>query len=491
LNRQFNIPIPEPSTKRPEIRLCAKWTATVQAALIDLVSCYARTHGPFTAAAVAARLGLGVAPVLSALADLEAQDRVVHGGFLPGQQGQEWCDANVLRQLKRRSLAALRREVEPVEPEALARFLPEWHGINQPRRGLDGILDVVEQLQGAPLPASTLEAEILPARIADYRNADLDELFVQGEVLWRGFDSTGPNDGRIGLYLTDHYLQLAPFSELATDNTTTSVRTLLEQRGALFFDQISTALQQFPNDLLQVLWAMVWNGELTNDTLTPLRSLRQSAANRNRSERRSNRGFRSRRPNRLPGSEGRWTLLPPPGRIHVAVPTTTERQTAIAAQLIERHGVLTKEMLAREQVAGGFAGLYPVLKAMEEAGRVRRGYFVAGLGAAQFASPGAEDRLRDFRTAIDVGQAVVVAATDPANPWGNALAWPATPQHRNTATPQHRNTATPQHPTPNTATPNTATPQHPTPQHRNTQHRNTRHRNTATPDGRNASQGQK
>ena len=412
----------------------------VQAALVDLVSRYARTHAPFTAANAAARLALGVAPVLSALAELAAQDRVIQGEFLPHQQGQEWCDVNVLRQLKRRSLAALRREVEPVEPEALARFLPEWHGINQPRKGLDGILDVIEQLQGAPLPASTLETEILPARISDFRTADLDELCVQGEVIWRGFDSTGNHDGRIGLYLTDRYLELAPFSELASDDLTASVRTLLEQRGALFFDQIAAELKQFPNDLLHVLWDMVWNGELTNDTLTPLRSLRQSASARNRTERRATRGFRSRRPSRLPtrlpGSEGRWTLLPHPGRMTGnelstgnTMPSTTERQTAIAAQLIQRHGVLTKEMLAREEVAGGFTGLYPVLKAMEEAARVRRGYFVAGLGAAQFASPGAEDRLRDFRTAADDEQqpAVVIAATDPANPWGNALSWPKTP----------------------------------------------------------------
>lgn len=420
----------------PPSGLADAFLEPVQAALVDLVSRYARTHTPFTAANAAARLGLAVAPVLSALAELESQDRVIHGEFLPNQQGQEWCDVNVLRQLKRRSLAALRREVEPVEPEALARFLPDWHGINQPRKGLDGILDVIEQLQGAPLPASTLEAEILPARITDFRTADLDELFVQGEVIWRGFDSTGANDGRIGLYLTDQYLQLAPITELAEDAITVSVRTLLELRGALFFDQIAAELKQFPNDLLQVLWDMVWNGELTNDTLTPLRSLRQAASVRNRTGRRASRSFRSRRPNRLPGSEGRWTLLPHPDRLQAnaippgeTMPTITERQTAIAAQLIERHGVLTKDMLAREEVAGGFAGLYPVLKAMEEAARVRRGYFVAGLGAAQFASPGAEDRLRDFRTAVDdkENEAVVVAATDPANPWGNALSWPTTP----------------------------------------------------------------
>ncbi|MEQ9411485.1 MAG: DEAD/DEAH box helicase [Fuerstiella sp.] len=427
----------------------------VLAALIDLVSQYARTHVPFTAADVSSRLGLGVAPVLAALTALAERERVIEGEFLPGGRGQEWCDVNVLRTLKRRSLAALRKEVEPVEPAALVRFLPDWHGITRPRRGLDGLLDAIEQLQGAPLPASTLENEILPARIQGFRPADLDELCVQGEVIWRGFDSTGSSDGRIGLFLTDHYRSLAPPVTAVANATADQLRELLRARGALFFDQIAAEVRDFPHDLLQVLWQLVWSGEVTNDTLTPLRSLRTAAAGRGRQERRGGRAFRSRRQGRLPGSEGRWTLLP---NIDVSgivnesgrgVPTMTERQAAIAAQLVQRHGVLTKEMLAREEVAGGFAGLYPVLKAMEEAGKVRRGYFVAGLGAAQFALPGAEDQLRSFRDSsqTDSSQtdsrqpgsrqpgseqtktaAVVLAATDPACPWGNALSWPDTPE---------------------------------------------------------------
>lgn len=394
----------------------------VRDAMTDLVSQYARTHSPFTTQAVADRFGLGVAPIQSVLTDLKQQNRVLDGEFVPGQIGQEWCDSNVLKTIKRRTLAALRKEVEPVEPDALARFLPDWHSITRPRRGLDGLLDVIEQLQGAPLPASTLEHEILPKRIAGFRTADLDELCVQGEVIWRGFDSTGSYDGRIGLFLTDHYERLAPVVEPIDDEIATRVRELLTQRGALFFDQIAKELGQFPNDLLNLLWDMVWAGELTNDTLTPLRTLRAAASDRNRPDQRRNRGFRSRRSGRLPGSEGRWTLLPD----LLGGVTTTERQTAIAAQLIERHGVLTKDMLAREEVAGGFAGLYPVLKAMEESGKVRRGYFVAGLGAAQFAAPGAEDRLRSCRIHEGERQTNVLAATDPANPWGNALSWPPT-----------------------------------------------------------------
>lgn len=394
-------------------------------ALTDMVSQYARTHTPFTAQAVADRFGLGVAPILSVLAQLKEQNRVVDGEFVPGQAGDEWCDERVLKSIKRRTLAALRKEVEPVDHDALVRFLPEWHSISRPRKGLDGLLDVIEQLQGAPLPASTLENKILPQRLQSFRTADLDELCVQGEVIWRGFDSTGSHDGRIGLFLTDHYQNLAPVTEPLEDEVAVRVRELLQERGALFFDQICKELGQFPNDQLNLLWDMVWNGELTNDTLTPLRSLRRAAKNRNRSDNRRSRTFRSRRQNQLPGSEGRWTLLPNPD----SGPTQTERQTAIAAQLVERHGVLTRDMLSREEVAGGFAGLYPVLKAMEEAGRVRRGYFVAGLGAAQFASPGAEDRLRDCRQPEgDDARSIVLSATDPANPFGNALSWPDSPE---------------------------------------------------------------
>ena len=420
-----------PPTGLPEAFL-----ESVEDALTDLVSQYARTHGPFPAEEVAARYGLGVAPILSSLVKLEEHGRVVSGEFLPGRQGQEWCDANVLRQIKRRSLAALREEAEPVEPEVLARFLPDWHHIARPRRGLDGILDAIEQLQGAPLPASTLESEILPARVRDFRLADFDELCLQGEIVWRGFDHTGGHDGRIGVFLTDHYLSLAPPVEPLADESTAKVRELLKQRGGLFFDQIAGELREFPNDLLNTLWELVWNGEATNDTLTPLRSLRTAAAKRNKRDRRGPRGFRSRRKDRLNGSEGRWSLLPQVLQSDdtANTPSVTERQMAIAAQLVERHGVLTKEMLAREEVAGGFAGLYPVLKAMEEAGRVRRGYFVTGLGAAQFALPGAEDQLRGFReTSDDEWNVTVLAATDPANPWGNALPWPDTPE---TARPQ-------------------------------------------------------
>jgi len=397
--------------------------SSVEDPLGDLVSRYARTHVPFHVEDIAARFGLGTAPIRTALLRLAARGRVLEGEFLPGGRGREWCDAEVLRMLKRRSLARLRKQVEPVAPEALARFLVRWQGIAQPRRGLDALLDAIEQLQGAALPASALEQDILPRRVEGYRPSDLDELCAAGEIIWRGCESLGPDDGRIALYLTDHYPKLTGPAEPVSEELPGRIRQLLAERGALFFDDLAAAIGGFRNDVLAALWQLVWAGEVTNDTLAPLRSLRRGARHKGRSSGHGRRAFRSRRLTKMPGSEGRWTLLTKPGGVS---PSATERQTALASQLIRRYGVLTREMVTGENVAGGFAGLYPVLKAMEESGRVRRGYFVAGLGAAQFAAPGASERLREPDSEDDGGeQAIVLAVTDPANPYGAALPWPA------------------------------------------------------------------
>ncbi|MGL4513066.1 MAG: Lhr family helicase [Lacipirellulaceae bacterium] len=416
----------------------------------DLVSRYARTHGPFPATECARRLGLGEAPVRTALERLRDAGRVVEGEFVPGRRGREWCDVGVMRAVKRRSLAKLRQQVEAAPPEALARLLPVWHGITQPRRGLDGVLDAVEQLQGAPLPATTLEREVLPARVSGYAPGLLDELFLAGEVVWQGIDSLGTGDGRVALYLTDRFPLLGrepepPLAEGAAghDPLDDAVRATLAQSGAVFFDAVARATGGFPNDVLAALWRLVWLGEVTNDTLAPLRSLAAQsnsasgggAAVRGErsSSRRGGRMFRSRRRARLPGSEGRWSLLPRPSACGV---TPTERLAALAAQLVERHGVLTRDQVAREQVPGGFSAVYPVLKAMEEAGKVRRGYFVEGLGGAQFAAAGADDLLR-AAPREDEPQVVVLAATDPASAYGASLPWPSA-TGRNDADPAAR-----------------------------------------------------
>jgi len=394
---------------------------SVDQPMSELIGRYARTHIPFRLDDVARRFGLGPAPVRTALEALAGRDRVVEGEFLPGGRDREWCDTEVLRTLKRRSLARLRKQVEPVEQAALGRFLPHWQGLARPRKGLDGLLDVLEQLQGLPLPASDWERFVLPARVSDYKPSDMDELCAAGEVLWRGFDSLGNDDGRIAFYLADHLPLLAPEVVPVEGELEGKLRELLARRSALFFEDLVRELGGFRNDLLDALWRLVWSGEVTNDTLMPLRSLRRQNQPQRRREARTMRGFRSRRQTKMPGSEGRWSLLLPSGGER---PNATERQTSIATQLLERYGVVTREMVASEGVAGGFSGIYPVFKAMEETGRVRRGYFVAGLGAAQFAAPGADDRLRERRTAEEPEAALVLAANDPANPYGAALPWP-------------------------------------------------------------------
>ena len=397
---------------------------TTQSPLHDLVSRYARTHVPFQAEDVARRLGLGVAPVQTALAELAEQGRVLEGEFLPGGRGREWCDPQVLKRLKGRSLAKLRKQIAPVEQNALAKFLPRWQSIHHPKVGLDGLLDVIEQLQGVALPASVWESDILPQRLKGYQASDLDELCAAGEIVWRGFDSLGSDDGRVSFYLADHLVRLAPTTILPEDEIAQEIHELLGDRGALFFDDIARSLGGFRNDLLASLWQLVWAGLVTNDTIGPLRSLRKNkpGARRKNRQRTGQRSFRSRRQAKQRGAEGRWALLMPSGN---ELPNPTEQQVSYATQLIDRYGVLTREMILSDGVRGGFSSLYPVLKAMEEAGKIRRGYFVAGLGAAQFAAPGADDQLRDCNRSEDAdGPSLILAATDPANPYGAAIPWP-------------------------------------------------------------------
>jgi ATP-dependent Lhr-like helicase len=388
--------------------------------LVDLVGRYARRHIPFRQKDVAQRFGLGLGPIRAALTELARVGRIVEGEFLPGQRGREWCDAEVLRQLKRRSLARLREQVEPVEQAALGRFLVNWQGISQPRRGLDGLLDVVEQLQGLALPASDWERFILPARIVDFRPSDLDELCASGEVLWQGAGGLGAEDGRIAFYLTDHFASLSEPCTAVEGELEAQIRAVLNERNAIFFDDLARRIGGFRNDLVDALWRMVWAGEVTNDTLMPLRSLRRQKESARKSPR-GRRAFRSRRVAKEPGTEGRWSLLQQALRTSA---TATQQEMSRATQLIERYGVVTREMVASEGLAGGFSRIYPVFKAMEEAGRIRRGYFVAGLGAAQFAAPGADDRLREQPPPEDTPKPLILAATDPANPYGAALPWP-------------------------------------------------------------------
>jgi ATP-dependent Lhr-like helicase len=409
----------------------------------DLVSRYARTHGPFHGIEVAARFGLGLAVAEQALHRLSLTGRVLQGEFRPGGVGLEWCDAEVLRSMRRRSLAKLRKEVEPAPPQALARFLPAWQGIGSSRgRGLDGLVRAVEQLQGAAIPASMLESVALPSRVLDYSPAMLDELTSTGEVLWAGHGSLPGGDGWLALYLAETAPLLLPAvdDEALRTPLHRDVVDALSGGGALFFRSLSDRIKASDDPaLVDALWDLVWSGVVTNDTLAPLR-VRVGSSRRAAPRARPARRGRPVMPSRSgpPTAGGRWSLLPE------RETDPTRRAHASAEALLDRHGIVTRGAVMAEHVNGGFAAVYPVFKAFEETGRCRRGYFVEGLGGAQFAMPGAVDRMRAMthprrtespwqppvpggwrdRKRRDDDAALVLAATDPANPDGAALAWP-------------------------------------------------------------------
>ena len=410
----------------------------------DLVSRYARTHGPFTVGEVAARFGLGTAVAGVALARLVGSGRLVEGELRPGGTGLEFCDAEVLRVLRRRSLATLRSQVEPVPVEDLARFLPGWQGVGGGLRGVAGLLRVVEQLAGAVLPASAVETLVLPSRIAGYSPALLDELTIAGEVLWCGHGQLPGDDGWVSLHLADSaHLTLPVPGELELDEQHRAVLEALTGGGAYFFRALSDAVRSTDDQALaSTLWDLVWSGRVSGDSLAPLRAKLAGGRTAHRTSRAGPRTSRyagrpppsfGSRPGGAalparsgpPTTAGRWSLLPE------IEPDPTLRAAAVAETLLDRHGVLTRGAVVAERTPGGFAATYRVLSAFEDAGRVRRGYFVEGLGAAQFATGGAVDRLR---TALSVGVAdadatgtLVLAAADPANPYGAALPWPARP----------------------------------------------------------------
>ena len=412
----------------------------VERPLVDLVARYARTHGPFHAADVAGRLGLPLDAVQMALGALEAEGRVVAGEFRPGGTSREWCDAEVLRRIRRASLAALRREVEPVAPVALARLLPGWHGVGSAIRGVDRTFEAVEQLQGAPLPASVLEPDLLAVRVRDYTPAWLDELTTAGEVVWTGRGTLGTGDGLVALYLREQAALLAPPRDAdaalgeQAGPAHEALLAELERRGAAFWPELHRAAGGGePTTVLDALWDLVWAGLVTNDGLAPLRARVGQGARRAPGRSRRRRAPRALERSSPPAASGRWSLVAEV--LGDTPPAGTERAAALAAQLLDRHAVVTRDGVGVEQLPGGFGAVYGVLKAMEESGRARRGYFVEGLGGAQFAMPGAVDRLRALREGDGEGTVVALAATDPANAYGAALAWP-TPAGEGAHTPR-------------------------------------------------------
>jgi ATP-dependent Lhr-like helicase len=435
---------------------------------LELARRYARTHGPFTTEDFAGRYGLGPAAAQGLLKELSAGGRLLEGEFRPGGSGREWCDPDILQAVRRRSLAKLRREVEPVEPPVFVRLLTTWQGLLRKRSGLDALLDAIEHLQGVPMAASVFESEILSARVEGYNSADLDALCAAGEVVWCGVEPLGERDGRLAIYLTD---QLSRLRLPRTDDQVTGrARAILEhlaREGASFF----TALHQaagggYPAETVDALWDLVWKGLVTNDTFHALRAFTRPPERRQRKP--SATRFRTRRV-APPAAEGRWSLVtkssasgfrlsasgrdpqagsrkpeagsrnPEAGSRKPGAVTPTEWSTSVAQQLLSRYGVLTREVAASEGIYGGFSAVYDVLKALEDAGRIRRGYFVGGVGATQFALPAALELMRSLREMPDEPEVVVLAATDPANPFGTMLKWPD-PGHGSTQDSSHGST---------------------------------------------------
>ena len=417
-------------------------------ALTDLARRFARTHGPFTTHEAAMRFDLPGESVEAVLQRLVQSGKVVEGGFRPGGIHREWCDNEVLRAIRRRSLARLRKEVEPVEQRTLARLLTRWQGVVQPRRGLDALLDVIENLQGAPLPASILETEILPARLLGYKPTDLDTLIAAGEVVWVGLDPIGERDGRIGLYLAEKLFALWPIAlspstervlrddegnvipvSPAEVSKETEILEYLKRHGASFFQDLHDGVGGgYPGETLEALWSLVWKGRLTNDGMAALRAYCERPPSSSRKPaRRVNQlaVFRSRRTT-PPTAQGRWALN---GAAFATDRSATEWSHAIAQQLLTRYGVVFRETAHAENLPGGFSAIYDVMKALEESGKIRRGYFAADLGATQFAMPAAVDLLRSLRVQQDPDRAEMMqlAATDPANPYGALMRWPAAP----------------------------------------------------------------
>jgi ATP-dependent Lhr-like helicase len=417
----------------------ASFTEAIADPLGELVSRYARTHAPFTTADVATRFGLGLRVAADVLGRLAADGKLVRGEFSNDAVGDQWCDADVLRILRRRSLAALRAQVEPVSTSAYARFLPAWQGMgagSTPNSGLDGLVAVIDQLAGVPLPASAIESLVLAPRVRDYSPALLDELLASGEVMWSGAGSISGSDGWVAFHSADTApLTMTAGSEIEFTATHRAILDMLAAGGAFFFRQLGQ-----PGigeaELKTALWELIWAGWVTGDTFAPVRAMLSGAPGRKRSAPAHRQG-RGKRPPRLsrysvahaqaraadPTVAGRWSALPP------AEPDSTTRAHHQAELLLNRHGVLTRGAVGVEGIPGGFAMLYKVLTAFEDAGRCQRGYFVESLGGAQFAVASTVDRLRSYLDGVDPERpqyrAVVLAAADPANPYGAALPWPS------------------------------------------------------------------
>ncbi len=400
--------------------LPAAFLEEIEEPLQRLARRHARTHGPFTTAEASSRYSVDLGPVLR---ELERAGQLVLGELRPGGSGREWCDPDVLRRLRRASLATLRKEVEPAEQRALARFLPAWQGVDAAPAGgagVDRLRELLVPLQGVALAPEVWERDVLPRRAGAYSPAWLDQLCASGELVWVGAGALGRSSGRAALYFREdaRWLGPPPFKGERPDGPLhAAIRERLERGAAFWADLLVDLESSEPLELQEALWDLAWAGEVTNDAFAPLRAPRLTVAKRQRD---AGRRFARRRRPGAPQVQGRWSLTAP---LFADAPAHGPRMRAVAEVLLERYGIVTRETVLAEGVPGGFAGLYGELANLETLGTARRGYFVEGLGGAQFALPAAIERLRTMRSDEPAG-ALVVAATDPANPFGATLPWP-------------------------------------------------------------------
>jgi ATP-dependent helicase Lhr and Lhr-like helicase len=389
----------------PPSGLPAVFLEPVPDALRSLVARFARGRGPFTTAQAAAWFGVDVEEELRAL---ERDEKLVRGELRPGGTEREWCDPDVLRRLRRASLAALRREVEPVEQASLGRFLPSWHGID--RRA--SLREALVPLQALALPVALWEAEVLPRRVPDYRPEQLDQLCASGELVW-----VGAGLDRVAAFFRDDAPLLGrPSAAPAPEGEAHDAIRAALAGGALFWGGLLAATELDAETALPALWDLVWSGEVTNDSWSPLRAERRYQPPR--PDRRARRFSRT-RAHRPTSTQGRWSLA-------AALFEGAELdRRALAELLLERHGVVTRDAVRAEGIPGGYSAVYGELRALETLGACRRGYFVEGLGGAQFALGGAVERLRELRPREeDEPEPLVLAAADPAQPYGAVLPWP-------------------------------------------------------------------
>src|SRR5919197_2615381 len=403
----------------PPAGLPESFLEPVEDALVSLVRRYAATHVPFPTRELADRYGVDPS---SALKELERSGEVVRGELLPGGSAREWCEADVLRRLRRASLARLRQEVEATDQRELARFLPSWQNVDAHGRagaGPDRLHEALVPLQGVALTPKTWERAVLPRRLGEYSPTWLDELRTSGELVWVGAGALGRNDGKVSLYFReDVRLAGPPPGNAKLDRPEGEIHDAIRERlaqGPCFWLDL-LELDGSAEELHEALWDLAWSGEVTNDAFAPLRAPRLRAAQRSE---RGGRRFARRRAASAGTVIGRWSLTAP---LFEGAPSAGPRMHALAELMLERHGIITRETAIAEGIPGGFASIYGELQNLELLGTARRGYFVEGLGGAQFALPGAVERLRSLPQAE--GSLQVLAATDPANPYGATLSWP-------------------------------------------------------------------